>query len=125
MIVAVSGTASLARVSVANPAQVTAVSWQAPFIVDGLTRAPDGRWIAVGAQPAFDANGNPDLPNFVPAVLELTSEDLWQSAVVEKKVLLNKPGTTAAVCGSDVYVSLLNTFDPQPRPTDLQRIVFP
>lgn len=98
LLAAVGGSAELYRIPLIAPSRVDRIFMPESFAADGIVLAPDGNLIAVAF--TFDEDGTQTAE-----VLELRSDDGWESAEIVGRVNVSEqPPTTAAIRDGHVYV---------------------
>ncbi|MCB9853548.1 MAG: hypothetical protein H6819_10665 [Phycisphaerales bacterium] len=98
LVVAVTGLGKLFRIPLDDPASFSEVAIDASIAGDGVLLHPSGDLVVVGSA-TFSGIGT------FTGVFALASNDGWQTASVNGVVTTSERGTTAALRGSDVYVT--------------------
>jgi hypothetical protein len=116
LLAVVSGSASLYRIPLDNPQALTQVQLEQPFVGDGIVLTPGGTLIAVGFVGDFAS------PTSV--VLELASQDNWESATLLNRTDTQGQASTAIIRGDSVYVIYPHFFEPDPQAYEIVRVDF-
>lgn len=98
LVVAVTGLGKLFRIPLNDPASFSEVTIDASIAGDGMVLHPSGDLVVVGSA-TFGSVGT------FTGVFALASDDGWQTASVNGVVTTSERGTTAALRGTDVYVT--------------------